>query len=253
MGTCGTIGSSAKSMRFSETALGNHGQEPCRKRIAAESVLSMEGDIAPVTKILALADRCGAGVILDEAHATGVQGPAGRGIAVRDGVAQQSCRCGAHLRESSRERKRVCFAEPPCLKEHLINHLRTFSFITAMPPYIPEQIGKALRLAQTMNRERKALRLSSGLLPRGWDIARSAAQIVPLIIGENDRALSDAAYLRIQGFAVRAVRPPAAPHESARLRVSLTSGISDDELMRLESSLNSWREQESRSAAVARA
>lgn len=126
-------------------------------------------------------------------------------------------------------------AEQLCLKEHLIIHVRTFSLTTVIPPYTAEQIGTALQLAQTMNRERKAQRLSSGLLPRGWDTARCAA------------------YLQTQGFALRAIRTPAVPHGSACLRFSLTSGISDDELVRLESPLNNWREQESRSAAVARA
>jgi len=138
------------------------------------------------------------------------------------------------------------------MKEHLIIHIGTFSFTTTIPPYRSEQIGRDLRLAQRMNRERNALfakaqRLMSGLLPRGWDTPRSAAQIVPLITGENDQA----AYVRTQGFAVWAVGSPTVSQGSARPRFSLTSGISDDELVRLESSLHSWREQESWSAAVA--
>lgn len=139
------------------------------------------------------------------------------------------------------------------MKEHLIIHVGPFSFTTTIPPYRLEQIGTGLRLAQSMSRERNALsakaqRLSSGLLPRGWDTPRSAAQIVPLITGESDQA---AAYLRTQGFAVWAVRPPTVSQGTARPRFSLTSGISDDELVRLESPLNSWREPESWSAAVA--
>ena len=135
--------------------------------------------------------------------------------------------------------------------------MRTFNFTTAMSPYKVEEIGTASRLAQTMNGERKALfakarRLLSGLLSRGWDSGRSGTPFVTLIIGENHQALA-AAYLRTHGFAVQAVRPPTVPHGSARLQFSLTSGISNDELVRLESPLNSWREQESWSAAVARA
>ncbi|HEX8879444.1 MAG TPA: hypothetical protein VF749_05405 [Candidatus Acidoferrum sp.] len=76
---------------------------------------------------------------------------------------------------------------------------------------------------------------------------------MPLIIGGNDQAFSAAAHLQTQGFAVRAVRPPTVMHGSAHQRFSLTSGTSDDELVRLESSLNSWREEESWYAAVARA
>lgn len=83
--------------------------------------------------------------------------------------------------------------------------------------------------------------------------SRRKTQIVPLLLGRNDRAFSAAAYLQTQGFAVLAGRPLTVMHRSARLRFSLTSGTSDDELVRLESSLNSWYEQGSWSAAVARA
>jgi 8-amino-7-oxononanoate synthase len=76
---------------------------------------------------------------------------------------------------------------------------------------------------------------------------------VPLIIGDNDQAFSSAAHLQTQGFAVRAVRQPTVMRGSARPRFSLTSGTSDDELVRLESSLNNSREQEGWYAAVARA
>lgn len=138
------------------------------------------------------------------------------------------------------------------MKEHLIIRVGTFNFTTTIPPYRLEQIGTGLRLAQRMSRGRNALfakaqGLSSGLHRRGWNTPRSAAQIVPLIKGESDQA----AYLRTQGFAVWAVRPPTVSQGSTRPRFSLTSGISDDELVRLESTLNSWREQESWSAAVA--
>jgi 8-amino-7-oxononanoate synthase len=109
-----------------------------------------------------------------------------------------------------------------------------------------------------MDREReglmaKARRLAGGLRSGAWDTGRSKTQIVPLIIGENEQALSAAEHLQSQGFAVRAVRPPTVPPGSARLRFSLTCGTPDDELLRLENCLNSWREQLPSSAAVARA
>ena len=239
-----------------EGGLRKHAHELGRKLIVTESVFSMEGDIAPVTEIMKLAERYGAGVIVDEAHATGVQGPAGRGIAVRDGIAQQLAAavhtCGKALASTGAF---VCGSA--ALKEHLINHARTFIFSTAMPPYMAEQIRAALRLARGMDRERaglmaKARRLASGLRSGGWDTGQSETQIVPLVIGENEAALSAAEHLQSQGIAARAVRPPTVPPGSARLRFSLTCGISDDELLRLENSLSNWREKLPSSAAVAR-
>lgn len=240
-----------------EAGLRKHAHERGRKLIVTESVFSMEGDIAPVTEIVKLAERYGAGVIVDEAHATGVQGPAGRGIGVWDGIAQHLAAavhtCGKALASAGAF---VCGSA--VLKEHLINHARTFVFSTAMPPYMAGQIRAALALARGMDREResllaKALRLRESLRERGWDPGTSSTQIVPWIIGENEQALSAAEHLQSQGFAVRAVRPPTVPPGSARLRFSLTSGISDDELVRLENCLNSWREKLPSSAAVARA
>lgn len=240
-----------------EDELRKHANERGRKLIITESVFSMEGDIAPVTEMVKIAERHGAGVIVDEAHATGVQGASGRGIAVRDGVPQQLAAavhtCGKALGSAGAF---VCSSA--VLKEHLINHARTFIFSTAMPPYMAAQIRAALGLAREMDGEREALstkarRLAKGLRLGGWDTGRTETQIIPLIIGENYQALSAAEHLQSQGFASRAVRPPTVPPGSARLRFSLTCGISDDELLRLENSLNSWRENLHPSTAVARA
>src|SRR5713101_4409933 len=153
-----------------EAGLQNHALERCRKLIVTESVFSMEGDVAPVTEIFALAERYGAGVIVDEAHATGVHGPLGRGIAVRDGIVQYLAAtvhtCGKALASAGAF---VCGSA--VLKEHLINHARPFIFSTAMPPYMAEQIRAALRISQTMDGEREKLlglakRLAAGLRSR---------------------------------------------------------------------------------------
>jgi 8-amino-7-oxononanoate synthase len=240
-----------------EAELREHAGEQGRKLIVTESVFSMEGDIAPVTEMVKIAERYGAGVIVDEAHATGVQGPAGRGIAFRDEAAQQLAAvvhtCGKALASAG-----AFICGSAALKEHLINHARTFIFSTAMPPYMAEQIRVALGIARRMDLERqelmaKARRLASSLRSGGWDTGRSETQIVPMIIGENEQALSAAEHLQSLGFAVRAVRPPTVPPGSARLRFSLTSGISNDELLRLENSLKNWREKLHSPAAVARA
>src|SRR5690349_1179436 len=139
-----------------EAELRKHAHERGRKLVVTESVFSMEGDTAPVTEIVKIAERYGAGVIVDEAHATGVQGRAGSGIAVRDRVTQQLAAavhtCGKALASAGAF---VCGSA--ALKEHLINHARTFIFSTAMPPYMAEQIRAALRLAQIMDRERGKL------------------------------------------------------------------------------------------------
>jgi len=220
---------------------------PWRKVIITESVFSMDGDVAPLKEIARLADKYGAAIILDEAHSTGVMGPQGRGLAAEAGIVPQLLAaihtCGKALGCAGAF---VC--GPAVLKEHLINHARTFIFSTAFPPYFARQISAALALAIGMDTERwelqeRAESFRNALRAEGFDIAGSASQIVPVIFGQIDETLRAAEHLQQDGFAVRAIRPPSVPEGRARLRLSLTCRIAEDELDRLVESLVAWRGQ----------
>jgi 8-amino-7-oxononanoate synthase len=131
------------------------------------------------------------------------------------------------------------------LKQHLINHARTFVFSTALPPYFAHQIAAALEISATMDADRRSLldrasRFCKILRAADFDVAASASQIIPVVLGTNDAALSAADHLQRDGFAVRAIRPPTVPDGSSRLRLSLTTLISEDELHRLAQSLSAW-------------
>lgn len=229
----------------------------CRKLIVTESVFSMDGDVAPLAEIFALADRYGAGVILDEAHATGVHGPCGRGIAALanriDSAVAMVHTCGKALAGAG---ALVCGSA--VLKQHLINHARTFIFSTAMPPYMARQVQAALRLARAMDPHReqlrsKAQRFAAGLIADGWNTGASTTQIVPVITGSDEEALASADFLQREGFAVRAIRPPTVPEGESRLRFSLTALTPEHELDRLRECLGAWRASEWRTAAAGRA
>ena len=117
------------------------------------------------------------------------------------------------------------------LREHLINHARTFIFSTAMPPYMAEQIRAALRLAAGMDKERAELlsrsqNFATFLQRDGWETLGTTTQIVPAVIGANDAAVAAAEFLQHAGFAVRAIRPPTVPPGTARLRFSVTHKLS---------------------------
>jgi 8-amino-7-oxononanoate synthase len=221
-------------------------------------VFSMDGDIAPLNKILGLAEKYGAALIVDEAHATAVHGPGGRGIAAQEGIVPQLLAvihtCGKALGCAGAF---VC--GPGLLQEHLINHARTFIFSTALPPYFAEQIRAALRIAQSGDGLREKLhKLSAQLIQdlghAGFDTSGSATQIVPVVIGGNQESLDAAEHLQREGFAVRAIRPPTVPAGKSRLRLSLTSNIPQAELTRLVQSLSAWRaRQQNAMAAVKRA
>jgi 8-amino-7-oxononanoate synthase len=232
-----------------EAGLRAHANEPVagRRFVVTESVFSMDGDVAPLAEMRALCERYGAGLILDEAHATGVHGPSGRGIGVGVGLTADAVgvthTCGKSLASAGAF---VCGSA--ALREHLINHARTFIFSTAMPPYMAGQIRSALRIARGMDVQRTALlarswRLAAGLRAQGYDTAGSSTQIVPVVIGGNEEALAAAGFLQAEGFAVRAIRPPTVKEGRARLRLSVTCAIAAGELERLENCLGSWRAQ----------
>jgi 8-amino-7-oxononanoate synthase len=229
-----------------EDALQQDAGAPWRRLIVTESVFSMDGDIAPLKEMAALASKYGAAMIVDEAHATAVHGPLGRGLVAQAKILPQVLAvvhtCGKALGSAGAF---VC--GPAVLKEHLINHARTFLYSTAMPPYFAEQIAVAMRLAQGMEQEREELRrrsarLLGALRAEGFDTAGSASQIVPVVLGENEETLNAAAYLQGAGFAVRAIRRPTVPPGRARLRFSITIQVSEEQLKRLAGSLTGWRE-----------
>jgi 8-amino-7-oxononanoate synthase len=218
-----------------------------RRFVVTESVFSMDGDVVRVEEMRALCERFGAGLILDEAHATGVHGPSGRGIARETGVAADAV-CVTHTCGKALASVGAFVCGSAALREHLVNHARTFIFSTAMPPYMAGQIRAALRMAQGMDVERAALlarsrRFAADLRAQGYDTAHSSTQIVPVVIGGNEEALAAAEFLQAEGFAVRAIRPPTVKEGRARLRLSLTCAIAAGELERLENGLGSWRAQ----------
>ena len=240
-----------------QDALRQEAGAPWRKIIVTESVFSMDGDIAPLGAIAALAEKYGAALIVDEAHATGVHGPNGRGIAAQANIVPQllaiTHTCGKALGCAGAF---VC--GPAVLKEHLINHARTFIFSTALPPYLSKHIEAALDLAITMDLERQCLlenaaQFTKSLRTQGFDTAASASQIVPIVLGNNLDTLDAAEHLQRDGFAVRAIRPPTVQEGRSRLRLSLTTEIDAQELDRLVNSLVAWRTRQQNSLASKRA
>jgi 8-amino-7-oxononanoate synthase len=239
-----------------ERALREHDGASGRKCVVTETVFSMDGDVVPLPELVALCERFGATVIVDEAHATAVLGPSGRGMSVEAGAARgRGVIAAVHTCGKALASAGAFVCGSAVLREHLINHARTFIFSTAMPPYMAGQIRAALRLAQGMDEQRTSLlssarRLAAGLRAQGYDTAGSSTQIVPTVVGENEEALAVAEYLQQRGFAVRAIRPPTVKTGRARLRFSITAAIAASELERLENSMGAWHAQRSALAAT---
>jgi 8-amino-7-oxononanoate synthase len=238
---------SHRDLNALETSLTENQSKPGRRLIVTETVFSMEGDVVPLDAIVALAEKYGASVIVDEAHATAVHGPDGRGIATQflaDGrILAAMHTCGKALASAGAF---VCGTA--VFREHLINHARIFIFSTALPPYMAEQIRAALRLAAGMNTERAELLSRSqdfakSLQRDGWETLGTTTQIVPAVIGANDAAVAAAEFLQRAGFAVRAIRPPTVPPGTARIRFSVTHKLTAAELEKLAAALCTWRAQ----------
>ncbi len=226
-----------RDLRFLETALRARSGRPGASVIVTESVFSMEGDVAPIRDLLALAKANNAALVVDEAHATGVCGPHGRGIAAEEGAEREVLAtvhtCGKALASAGAF---VC--GDVALRDYLVNRARTFLFSTALPPYLAGQIRAALEIVRGADTERSHLRelasnLRTKLKEEGIDCGTSSTHIIPVLLGSNERALHVAGELQRGGFAAKAIRPPTVPRGTARIRVSLTSKISIEQVCQL--------------------
>lgn len=226
-----------RDMDFLKRALRRHAPTTGAKVIVTETVFSMDGDFAPIQDLLRLAHDYGAELVFDEAHATGVFGPEGRGLAAEHDVTRNVLTivhtCGKSLASAGAF---VCCSS--LLKNYLVNHARTFIFSTAMPPYFAGQIRAALGLAIQADADRAHLREISHLFraeltAAGIPCGASASQIIPIVCGTNESAIALAAHLQASGFAARAIRPPTVPPGTARIRISLTARIARADVDRL--------------------
>jgi 8-amino-7-oxononanoate synthase len=224
-------------LTFLEDELRRDGSVLGARVIVVESVFSMEGDRAPLADFAALAERYGAELIVDEAHAIGVRGPRGSGCVAEAGLSARVLAtvhtCGKALAAAGAF---VCGSDN--LRRFLINRARTFIFSTGLPPYFASQVAAGMDFAAEAESKRAHLiELSSflrnELRNNGFDTGGGDSQIVPVILGPNDTAIHFAEHLRTRGFGVRAIRPPTVPAGTARLRLSLTAKLSSNILCEL--------------------
>lgn len=197
--------------------------------IAVESLYSMDGDRAMLDDLAALADRHDALLFIDEAHATGVYGPDGRGLAAafegRDNVVVLHT-CGKALGGSG-----AIVTLPKVLCDFLVNRCRPFIYATAPSPLMAVAALEALAILRDEPERRQRLEglvaFAGRELTARCGVTPSGSQIMPVVIGENGRTMALAAALQARGFDVRGVRPPTVPEGTARLRLSLTLNVDE--------------------------
>ena len=213
--------------------------EKPRVLIVTESVFSMDGDLAPLRNIVELKDRYGAWLMIDEAHATGLFGKSGRGLAeaceLADRVEVQMGTLGKALGASGGY---VCGCR--ALIDLLINRARSFIFSTAPVPAAAWAARAGIGLLQSAEGEerRSALwalvdQLKNALVGGPWKLPVIQSAIVPLIVGDETKAVDLAARLRERGIFVPAIRYPTVARGKARLRVTVTAAHSADDVKEL--------------------
>ena len=206
--------------------------------IAVESLYSMDGDRAPLPALAALAARHDAVLLIDEAHATGVFGLDGRGLAAEYEGAENVITlrtCGKAL---GCEGALLC--GPQVMRDFLINRGRAFIFSTAPSPLIAAAVRAALRVLVEEPERRTRLQAlmvaaERALAPHG--AVATGSQIVPVILGDEAWTMRAAEHLQAAGFDVRGIRPPTVPAGTSRLRVSLTLNVTPDDVTALAGAL----------------
>lgn len=199
--------------------------------ILYETLYSMDGDIAPIDDYNALAKKYGAIMIIDEAHATGVFGPDGRGLAAHlDGTDNSIIlrTCGKALGVEG-----ALLSMPTIAKEFLINRGRHFIFSTAPSPFIAYLIRASLNILQNQPERRDRLMQLCGyaaqtLSPFG--AISHGTPIIPIIIGDAGRTMLTATALQNQGFDVRGIRPPTVAEGTSRLRICISLNIDETDI-----------------------
>lgn len=214
-----------------------------RKLIVTESLFSMDGDEAPLARIVDLAEKHGAIVMVDEAHATGIFEPDGAGIVAKlglnDRVLVQMGTLGKALGGFG-----AYVAGSKSLRELLINRCRSFIFTTSLPPAVLAMAIAAIGLVGKEPERRQILwnnctRLREGLKQLGYSLGSSQSQIMPLIVGDATNCMKLSDLLLQKGVFAQGIRPPTVPEGTARLRITLMATHTAEHLAR---ALNAFKE-----------
>lgn len=196
--------------------------------IAVESLYSMDGDQAPLADLAAIADRHDAILIVDEAHATGVHGPGGTGLAHM--LAGRPNCISLHTCGKALGAEGALLCAPAIVKDFIINRGRPFIFSTAPSPLMAWLVGQAIEIvAGEPERQARLHHLVSYTANRLTTLGApaSGSQIQPVIIGDNERTMRIAGMLQAAGFDIRGIRPPTVPQGTARLRIAITLNVDE--------------------------
>lgn len=211
------------------------------KMIVTDTVFSMDGDRAPLKEIVALACRYEAMVMVDEAHAFGVLGKHGGGLAQELELGDQ-----VDIQMGTLSKAAGCFGAYACgkkvLRDYLINKSRSFIYTTAMPPALAQAARAALKIIHQEDQLRHQLQdnanfLRTSLKEMGFDTMDSSTPIIPILVKDPSQAKEMSQRLLEQGIFVQAIRPPTVPMGTSRLRLTVTAVHIKEDLQQLLNAL----------------
>lgn len=216
------------------------------KLIVTDGVFSMDGDLAPLPELLALAEAHDAFLLIDDAHGFGVLGPHGEGVLGHFRLRSERLVLMGTLGKAAGIAGAFIAAHPVVI-EALVQLARPYIYTTAQPAALAHALTASLALitgaqgaARRAHLQALIARLRSGLQAvmarhpaRGWSLPASATAIQPLVVGDNDAALRLSAHLDALGLWVPAIRPPTVPVGTARLRITLSAAHTETQVDRL--------------------
>jgi 8-amino-7-oxononanoate synthase len=215
------------------------------KLIITDSVFSMDGDRAPLAAICEIAEQYGCMVMIDEAHATGIFGSYGSGLAEEAGVTD---RIDIRMGTLSKAITGLggYFAGSKLLRDFFINNGRSLVYSTGLPhAVLAHNIASIRYIRKNPHLGRKLLetaaKFRNNLQRAGFDTMNSSTQIVPCKLGSAASALNLSAFLRTHGIIAPAVRPPTVPPQTARIRFSIFSGLDKWQLERTMEKISEWK------------
>ena len=199
--------------------------QECRGRykkafIVCESIYSMEGTVAPLQKIIELANRYEAALIVDESHATGLFGPGGSGL-VNALNLRERVFCTIHTAGKALGVSGAWIAGNCELKQYLVHFARGFIYSTAPAPIQFLFVDESIRYSKQISMRAQSVLSAAGMMREALNISSQKSPVIPIVLGSNQKALETSLWLREKGFVVAAVRYPTVPKGSARLRISM--------------------------------
>ncbi|MBN3856010.1 8-amino-7-oxononanoate synthase [Paraburkholderia sp. Ac-20340] len=211
--------------------------------IVSDTVFSMDGDVAPLARLVELAEQHGAWLVVDDAHGLGVLGPQGRGAIAEAALRSPYLVMVGTLGKAAGVSGAFVCAHATVI-EWLVQRARPYIFTTASSPAVAHAVSASLRLIASEEGDARRAHLNhliartrAMLKATCWMPVDSISAVQPLVIGSNDATLALQATLESDGLWVPAIRPPTVPVGTSRLRISLSAAHADGDLDRLNESL----------------